>query len=330
MVQAQRADFWKFFVGQGLSVLGGSFTAFALPLLVYQMTGSAANLSISFASAMLPYLFFGLIGGAIADRTNRKRLMILTDLGRGAVIGSIPVLYYLDALPIWWIYVTGFISTVMRILFDAAEFAAIPSLVSGDNLVQANGRIHAVYSAAFIAGPPLAGLTASVMPIVNVLWLDALSFILSALFLAWIRSSFNQGEQRERRGIRSEIAEGLGYVWRHPVLRNISIMMALVNFVTTVQQVQLVLFAKERLDASDFQYGLLLAGSNVGVIILSLAAGPLRKRFPFGPVALGALAVWQLLVIAFALAPSYWVALPLWALASGCGVLFNINTASLR
>ncbi len=187
-----------------------------------------------------------------------------------------------------------------------------------------------MYSAAFIAGPPLAGLTASVMPIVNVLWLDALSFILSALLLAWIRSSFNQGDQRERRSIRSEIAEGLGYVWRHPVLCNISIMMALVNFVTTVQQVQLVLFAKERLAASDFQYGLLLAGSNVGVMVLSLAAGPLRKRFRFGPVALSALAGWQLLVIAFALAPSYWVALPLWALASGCGVLFNINTASLR
>ncbi len=330
MSDASRSDFWKFFAGQGLSAFGSSFTGFAIPLLVYQLTGSATNLAISSAATFLPYLLFGLIGGAWADRSNRKRLMIRTDLLRAAVIASIPALYYLDALPLWWIYATGFISTTLRILFDAAQFAAVPSLVSTDDLVKANGRIQASYQTAHIAGPPLAGLVATLTPVVNVLLFDALSFIVSALFLAWIRGSFNAEEGRERRSIRADIAEGLRYVWGHPVLRNISIMMALVNFVSTVTFVQLVLFAKERLRATDFQYGLLVSSGSVGVIVLSLAAGPLRRRFSFGVVALGALAVEGLLVIAFAFSPYYWVALPIWAVIRGLGVLFNINTSSLR
>ncbi|MDQ3328416.1 MAG: MFS transporter, partial [Chloroflexota bacterium] len=281
-------------------------------------------------ATMLPYLLFGLIGGALADRSNRKRLMIGADLGRAAVIASIPLLYYFDALPLWWIYGTSFVSTMLRILFDAGEFAAIPSLVPREDLVRANGRIQAVYSAGFVAGPPLAGLAAAYVPVVDVLLLDAMTFVVSAILLAWIRTSFNTEVRGERRKLRSDIAEGLRYVWRNPVLRHISLMMALVNFVTAVQHVQLVLFAKEQLAATNVQFGLLLAGEGVGVIVLSLAAGPLRRRFPFGVVALGALAGWQALVIAFALLPYFWAALALWAVASGLGALFNINTSSLR
>ncbi len=330
MTGLQRTDFWKFFVGQGLSVLGSSFTAFAMPLLVYQITSSATNLSISFAAGMLPYLLFGLIGGAYADRSNRKRLMIYTDILRAAVIASVPILYHLDALPLWWIYATSFLTTTLTILFETAEFAAIPSLVASKDLVQANGRIQALYSAAFFAGPPLAGLVASFTDVANVLVVDALSFLLSALLLKWIAASFNAVEERERTSIRSDIAEGLRHVWSHPVLRNISIMMALVNFVITATHVQLVLFAKERLGATDLQYGFLLAAGSAGIMILSLAAGPLRRRFPFGVVALGALALEGILLIAFGLTASLLIALPLWAFISGLGILFNINTMSLR
>src|SRR5215468_11204367 len=81
-----KGDFWLFFFGQTVSNLGTSFTLFALPLLVYKLTGSALNLAVTSAAEMLPYLFFGLLIGAWVDRVNRKRLMILTDLTRALVI----------------------------------------------------------------------------------------------------------------------------------------------------------------------------------------------------------------------------------------------------
>jgi MFS family permease len=91
-----------------------------------------------------------------------------------------------------------------------------------------------------------------------------------------------------------------------------------------------VYFGKERLQATDSEIGLLFAADSLGVVVLSLAAGPLRKRWRFSTVALGALMLSGALTIVFAVVPVYWIALPLWGLISGLGILFNINTGSLR
>lgn len=329
-MSAARTDFGKFFAGQALSNFGSSFTLFAIPLLVYQLTGSATNLAISSAAEGLPYLLFGLLAGAWVDRVDRRRMMIVVELLRAATIASIPFLATFGALPLWWIYGAGFVTTTLAILFNAGEFAAIPSLVTSDDLIAANGRIQASYSFATVAGPPVAGLLATVTPIVDVLYFDALTFLFSALTLVWIKASFNAGPRSAATSLRAEIAEGLRYVWRHPVLRNISLMMALVNFVATTVFVQLVLFAKRELHASDFQYGLVVGSQSIGVIALSLLAGRLRRRWPFGVVALGALALSGLLTVGLAFTGALWVAVPLVAAIAGLGTLFNINTGSLR
>lgn len=107
-------------------------------------------------------------------------------------------------------------------------------------------------------------------------------------------------------------------------------MMALINFVGSTTGAQLVLFAKERFHASDQQVSWLFSAGSAGVIVLSLAAGPLRRRYPFGRVALSALVLDGVLTVLFAAVGSYWLALPIWAAISGFGILFNINTGSLR
>src|SRR5258708_39879000 len=147
------SDFWKYWTGQTISNLGSSITVFALPLLVYTLTGSALDLGIATAATFLPYLLFGLILGAWTDRVDRKLMMIGTDIARALVVASIPLLAALGLLTIWWIYVVAFVHATLRICFDAGEFAAIPSLVNRDDLVTANGRIQASYSAASIVGP---------------------------------------------------------------------------------------------------------------------------------------------------------------------------------
>src|SRR6266571_4144033 len=98
------SDFWKYWTGQTISNLGSSVTLFALPLLVYKLTGSALNLGISSAADFLPYLLFGLILGAWTDRVDRKRMMIFTDIARTLVIGTIPLQAALGNLSVWWIY----------------------------------------------------------------------------------------------------------------------------------------------------------------------------------------------------------------------------------
>src|SRR5215211_7358230 len=290
-------DFWKFLVGQTVSSLGSSFTVFALPLLVFKLTGSALSLAYVTAAEYLPYLLFGLIIGAGVDRVDRRRLMISVDTVQALVIFSIPLLAMLDLLSLWWVYAVGFVSSTLWVCFNTAEFAALPSLVSKDDLVAANGRLQASYSAATVAGPLLAGLLMALVPVYTVLVLDAFSFLVSVLCLTLIRSSFNADSpgRRESGSLRRDIGEGLGCVLGHPVLRSVAIMMALVNCVGFTVYAQLVLFAKERLGATDSQVGFLYAAGSVGMIALALAADPLRRRLPFSKVALGTLMLWALI-----------------------------------
>lgn len=324
-------DFWKFWTGQTISNLGSSITLFALPLLVYKISGSALNLGISTAANFLPYLLFGLLLGAWMDRANRKRMMILSDIGRALVVASIPLAAWLGILSVWWIYAVGFLHSTLRIAFDAGEFAAIPTLVSGDDLVTANGRIQASYSAASVVGPLLAGLLVAALPVATLMLFDAGSFLLSVASLVLIRASFNGSlDGRKRASLGRDVIEGLRYVLGHPVLRNISAMMALVNFVGTTTAAQLVLFASERLGADNAQVAWLYSASSLGVVALALLAGPLRKRWSFSTVALGALMTEGALTVALAFTRWYWLALLLWGLAGGLGILFNINTSSLR
>jgi MFS family permease len=326
-------DFGRFWLGQTISNLGSSFTMFALPLLVFKLTGSPINLGITTACEFVPYLLFGLVIGAWVDRVDRKRLMIATDLARAAVIAVIPLLAAAGTLSVGWVYGVAFCSATLTIAFDAAEFAAIPSLVpSGDDLVTANGRVQASYSAAQIAGPLLAGLLITVAPVQQVLWVDAASFLVSAGTLVLIATTFNTArpEGEQPRALRREVLDGLRYVLGHPVLRNISAMMALINLVSATVYAQLVVFAKRQLEASDSRVALLYSAGSAGVVLLSLAAGPVRRRLSFSLAALGALALDGLLTVVLAATRWYWAALALWAAISGLGIFFNINTSSLR
>jgi len=324
------ADFWRFWVGETVSAFGSSFTQFAIPLLVFKLTGSAIYLAASTALFTVPHLLFGLLIGAWTDRTDRRRLMIATDLLAALAVASVPLAAAAGALSVWWVLAVVFASSTLSIFFEAAQFGAIPSLVERSDLVTANGRIQASFAAASVAGPLVAGALLVVLPVEELLYVDAATFLVSAAALSLIRRPFNPPLERPRTSIREDIVEGLRYVLRHPVLRNISAMMALVNFVSVTALAQLVLLAKERYAASDSQIGILFAAGGAGVFLCSLAAGPLRRRWSFGNVALGSLMLSGLLLVVLAFAPSYWIAVLCWGLSSGLGVLFNINTGSLR
>jgi MFS family permease len=323
-------DFQLFFGGQLLSNLGNSVTLFLLPLVVFVLTGSALSLAITTAAEFTPYLLLGLIIGAYVDRLPRRQLMIAADVARGVAIISIPLLATAGDLHVWWIYVVGFISSTLSIFFSNAEFAAIPSLVGRDDLVTANGRVSAAYAGSGVAGPLLAGGLLAALHPTAVLYVDAASFLVSAVTLAFIRTPFD-AEPHERRRLRDDVVEGLRFVLHHPVLRSISLMMALINFFSTsVVYGQLVFFAKRRLSASDGEVGLMYAAGSLGVVLVGLLAGRLRRRVSFGRAALGGLFVAGALVAAMASTNVFWIGAALWLAAAGTGQLLDINTMSLR
>jgi MFS family permease len=326
-----RSDFWKFWTGQTISTLGSSFTSFALPLLIFKLTGSSLNLALTVTATVLPYLFFGLVIGAWVDRVNRKRLMVVTDLARALVIAFIPLASVQGFLSVWWIYAVAFLNSALTICFDAANFAAIPSLVRQEDLVAANGRVQAGYSTARVGGPLLGGLLILVVPLPMLLLIDAASFLISAGSLVLISTSFNTAPDARKAttSLRQDIVEGLRYVLKHPILSWITLLLLLVNFILPTSNAQLVLFAKQWYAASDTQIGLLYAGGSLGTVVFSLAAGRFRKRWSLGTIALEALMMEGVFTAMAAVTHQYWALLVLWALRGGADVLFTINLYSL-
>lgn len=326
---SESSEFWKYWLGQTISSFGGAFTGFVLPLLIFKLTGSAMTLAFGMAASIVPYLLFGLVLGAWVDRTNRKRLMIVADLARAGVVLLVPLLSMLGMLSVGWIYAVIVLNATLSICFDAASFAALPHLVPRDALVTANGRLQASLSLAGTLAPLAAGLLLSLVALPLLLVVDALSFLVSAISLMLIGMAFNDAEQRPPTRVRDDIAEGLRYVAKHPLLRWMTLLIVLVNFAASTVSAQVVLFAKEVLATTDTQTGVLFAAGGAGVILTSLLASPLRRWVPFNFVALGSLMLFGTLAVAFAFNRWFWLALPLWAGMTGMGNLFNINIISL-
>ena len=297
---------------------------------MFKLSGSAIALGAAAAMFTVPHLLFGLAIGAWTDRTDRKRLMIAADVLSALAIASVPAAAAAGVLSVLWIIAVVFVTSTLGIFFGASEFAAIPSLVGKDDLVSANGGVQASFAAAQVLGPLAAGGALVFIPVEWLLYGDAATFLVSAAALSLIAVPFNAPLAARATSIREDIVEGLRYVLRHPVLRNISLMMAMINVVSTISFVQIVLFAKRELSASDGEVGLFFAAGGAGVFLLGLLAGPLRKRWSFGNVALGSLMLSGLLTTVLAYTTSLPIAVALWGLVSGLGILFNINTGSLR
>jgi MFS family permease len=331
IVRDYSTDFWKLLTGQTVSSLGSSFTLFALPLLVFKLTNSAIALALMTVAEYLPFLLFGLAIGVWVDRIDRKRMMIFADVAQAVILCSVPVLSVLGLLSVWWIYAMGFISSTLWICFNTAEFASVPSLVRKADLVTANGRLQASYSAATVTGPLLAGLLVALVPVHTLFLFDTFSFLLSALAVSLIGVQLKSVSEKNprSRGLFAEVAEGLGFIMGHPVLRGTCCLMALVNGVGFTVYAQLVLYAKERLGANDTQVGLLYAAGSIGMVVLALAAGPLRRHLSFSKAVLSAPMLGGILIVLLASTRWYWTALVLWASIWGLVVFFDINTNTL-
>jgi MFS family permease len=318
-------------LGQTVSALGSSFTLFALPLLVFKLTGSAMSLAGTLAAGFLPYPLLGLVIGAWCDRLDRRRLMIVTDIGRALVVAAIPALSLSGHLSIWCIYPLAFAQTALAIAFDAGQSAAVQRLVAREQLMRANGRLQAAAAAVQLLGPPLAGAMVLALPLESVLIGDSLSFLVSAFSLSLIQTRFGDRSARhERSRLRAEIGEGLRHVLASPVLRNISLMLAAATFFYAAAASELVFFAKERLHASDSEIGVIFGAGSLGSLLVALAAPALARRLGFAARTFGAAALKGVLLVCFAAVSEFWLGACLWMLVLGFGTLFGITSEAFR
>src|SRR3954469_20366393 len=184
---SENRDFRVLLVSQGVSSLGDSVSFTALPLLVLALTGSGLAMGVVGALQTLPDLVFGLVAGAIADRSDQKRMMVLTDLGRAVLTALIPLSVFLGGPTMAVILIVAAPMSTLRSLFLAAYTAAVPAIVGRPRLAQANSYFEVVYSTGFIIGPAVAGFLSAAIGPGATMGIDAISFAVAAIGVALIR-----------------------------------------------------------------------------------------------------------------------------------------------
>ncbi len=329
--------FVRFWIGRMVSILGSTVTAVVLPILVYQRTGSALLTGLLAAVGVVPYLLFGLPAGALADRLDRRRLMVGCDLGNAGLLATIPVAAAAGVLTLPQLFVVEFLSATLFVWFDAANFGALPALVGRERIVAANSAIWSAGTIIGLIGPAVGGaLAAGVGPAAAIL-LDAASYAFSALALLGIPRAFRTNPVPARacalaQTLRADIGEGLTYLWQQPLVRALTLLGVGVSLTGGGVTGLLVVYAVRGLGlpATDARIGLLFSAGAVGALAASLLLPRLVRRVTPGRITLAGLVLNPLLLVGVALAPGFGSALVLYALWDACYTLIIINGIALR
>jgi MFS family permease len=219
-------DFRRYVAARLVSLTGAVATAVAMPVLVYRMSGSPFLTAAVTALEALPYLLVGLLAGALADRWDRKRVMVCADAVNAALVGSVPVAAWLGVLGVPHLLLVAFAAQAVFTFFGGANFGALPVLVGRHRVAAANAVVWSAASTIEVVAPPLAATGIAVVGPANLLVLDALSFVASALAVRAIGRALHDTTRARNAttlgAVRSDVAEGLRFLPAHRGVRTMT------------------------------------------------------------------------------------------------------------
>jgi Na+/melibiose symporter-like transporter len=321
-----------FWAGQTLSAIGDAVALIAIPLLVLQVTGSVAQMGLVTATVGVGTIIAGIIAGPIADRVDRRRFMIGCDLARMGVYAVIPIGWWLAGPQLALIYLTAGCGAFVGMCFSVTSITAVANLVDADQVTDANGRLQASFACASIVGPVLAGVLAARFGPATALGVDALSFAFSALSLACLRLRSAMARRpdapRERRI--TELLAGVRFLWRQPVLRALTFMIAGFSFLTLGALDLFVYYLTHDLGQNDRAVGLVFSIASTGAIAGGLLAAPARRRWGFGVCYLGSAIIEGIVLAGIGLAPTIAAMLPLVVGFTFLEILKGVNSIAVR
>jgi MFS family permease len=282
----QRRNFRLYWMGQSLSMLGDSFSFIALPLLVLDATGSIFKMGLLTATYGVGYFLSGLVSGALVDRVDRRRLMIICDLIRFVLHMMVPLSWWLIGPSLSVLFVVVLFSALFGNAFQVAAITAVASLVEKSKLTEANGRLESTSALCFFIGPMLAGFLTHGFGAQFAIAVDAMSFLVSALVLSFVR--FRPVERSREAVSVSSMLRGLQFLWQQPVLRWIMLTIIASNFIANAFNDVIVFQVKKEMGYGDDMVGLVFGFASLGPVLAGMLVARLSKRFGFARSYLGA------------------------------------------
>ncbi len=288
-------DFNLLWGGQVLSDLGARVSGVAFPLLVLAMTGSPAKAGLVAAAGSLPLLVLTLPAGALVDRWNRKRVMIVADSARCLALASIVVAFAVDALMFTHIVAVALVEGAGFVFFNVAERSALALVVPEHQLRDAVARNQVREYGALLGGAPLGGVLFAAGRVAPFLF-DAISYFISVVTVSLIRTDFRRDETPGKRSrLLREMATGVQWFWRQRFIRATSLLATGSDFTLNALYLVVIVLAQER-GASAAVIGAMFVFLGVGGIVGSLAAPWLTRRLSPRSIIAGAQCVIAALV----------------------------------
>jgi MFS family permease len=279
----RQAPFRNFWLGQTISVFGDQITLLAVPIVaVLVLHADPAQMGLLTAVGLLPHLLFSLPAGIWLDRVhNRRRLMIVADIARAAVIATIPLAFYLGWLSIEQLFVVTFLAGTLAVAFDISWNTIFVAVARRDEYVQANSLLNGSRSLAYVAGPSVGGALIQFLGAAYAVLADAVSFLASAVFLARVRA-IEPPVEPQVDGLRRQLATGLAFILGDRIMRPTVMSVATLNFFNFGFQALFILYVTTYLGVSPGPLGLALGAGALGGVSGALLAGRLGRRIGLG------------------------------------------------
>jgi MFS family permease len=295
-------EFVALWSGQVVSTLGAQISATAMPLLVLATTGSPSDAGIVGAAGTLPFLIAHLPAGALVDRWNRRRILLISELVAGLALSTVPVAIWWGMLTVEHLAVVAFVQGLCFVFFGLAERAALPMIVPVALLSTAVAHNEARSRGAALAGPPLGGVLFGIDRALPFL-ADAVSYVIATVGLLLIRRDLQNQAKPSSEPLWEATTAGLRWVWRHPLIRAAILLIAVSNAVFQALILVLVVLAQEQ-GATSTTIGTMLGIYSGGGLIGALAASKLHRHFKPKTVIVGVNWIWAALLPLFALTSS--------------------------
>jgi Transmembrane secretion effector len=321
----RRRNYLTLWGGKLVSATGSQMTQIAFPLLVLALTQSAAIAGLAGALRMLPYLLLSLPAGALVDRWDRRRVMILCDSGRAIALGSIPLALLLGHLSVIQICLVAVIEGTLFVFFDLAEVAVLPSIVTQEEMPAAAAQYLCLTDGVTMSlGPALGGALFALGRMVPFV-LDTISYVASVLALWRIKlpkqaASDEQANPLNWRTMRADIVAGVVWLWRQPALRALASILAVSNCLVAGEALLVIVLA-ERLHATAPEVGLILGLGGCGAVFGSLLAERVVRRLNFALSFIGGAWLVALIWLLYAAAPT---AIALGFVMAALGAVYSV------
>ena len=312
-----------------VSTLGSHAAGIVYPLLVLAITGSPEIVGYVSALRVTPFVLLSLPVGAMIDRWDRRRVMLVCDIGRALTVASLPLAMLWGEARLWHIVTVALLEGTLMVFYNLAEVAALPRVVARPQLPQASAINQAGFAAAGIVGPAL-GTTLFQFSRALPLAVDALSYAVSAFTLWRLRGDFAPAATAlGPRNLRAEIMAGLRWLWHEQLVRRMALLTGGMNFVEAAVPLLLIVSAQHQ-GASVAQIGLIFSAGGIGGVLGAVVGGRIQRHFSFGQIIAGTVLLQALLFPLYALAPG-----PLWLgavylLIEFLGPVYNVVQFSHR